>query len=596
MNTNSGEPSPKKICLSRGPNSRLPIQMTSCFRLGPRVSVPSSTNATEGSTSVFRVNNYGINATRPYFAAGDTSLTGTVRDSTPLSGNASIPDPSRLIEFQLSETRVTRSADSPNGLFLTQGQDSTLLQPHRVLSERTGTRSRQRRVQLGQHGSRLGMDQAQRPLHNELEQYGPETACIIKARKVLVDDFQERNSAAAAFPPVLTDSSTRKAIGRFQTHINETSANLQKVCSSCGLFTASEKSQGLSEIDLLYRQSIEANILVEADLDRCGMEAGSFLLCDSCISMVHKSRFPKLGSINEVNTTPCHRYPAVLDDLTPVEQAVIALAHPVVSILKLRPIGGSPTTCYRGIRGHAVVLPQNPGPLLDILPSRSLVLHDVIRIVWASEKPHNTLDLHPFALIRKQKVLAALQWLRENNPLYGDIVIDHALLETWRDEFVPIEISERVLQCGSDHTEKQGYAADLEAENLEDDFQASIATAGLDSSGLLGGCLYTDANNTREHPTSRLLSAVSNYKRSQESADAGVPVVIYEQKGNALPLNDWDNPNFFTAAFPTLFPFGVGGHGPKGYRRKIPLSLEEWAHWSLLHHSRRYVPIECSSN
>lgn len=31
---------------------------------------------------------------------------------------------------------------------------------------------------------------------------------------------------------------------------------------------------------------------------------------------------------------------------------------------------------YQWIRGHAVVLPQNLGPLLDILPSSNLVLHD----------------------------------------------------------------------------------------------------------------------------------------------------------------------------------------------------------------------------
>lgn len=56
-------------------------------------------------------------------------------------------------------------------------------------------------------------------------------------------------------------------------------------------------------------------------------------------------------------------------DLTLVEEAVIARAHPIVSILKLRPTGGSdPAATYQRIQGHAVVLPQNPGPLLQLLP------------------------------------------------------------------------------------------------------------------------------------------------------------------------------------------------------------------------------------
>jgi len=47
--------------------------------------------------------------------------------------------------------------------------------------------------------------------------------------------------------------------------------------------------------------------------------------------------------------------------------------------------------------------------------------------------------------------------------------------------------------------------------------------------------------------------------------------------------------NFFTGAFPTLFPYGKGGHLLPANERRVPISLETWAKWLLSHHSRRFV-------
>ena len=67
----------------------------------------------------------------------------------------------------------------------------------------------------------------------------------------------------------------------------------------------------------------------------------------------------------------CGDYPAVLKYLTLVEECVIARRHPVRSILKLRPgnRGVRPTTMPDG---HMIVFPQEPGNLLQILPSPTL--------------------------------------------------------------------------------------------------------------------------------------------------------------------------------------------------------------------------------
>jgi hypothetical protein len=45
-------------------------------------------------------------------------------------------------------------------------------------------------------------------------------------------------------------------------------------------------------------------------------------------------------------------------------------------------------------------------------------------------------------------------------------------------------------------------------------------------------------------------------------------------------MNDYEDTEYFTDAFPTLFLYGRGGHMPTSDERSIPVSLEAWARWS----------------
>lgn len=206
-------------------------------------------------------------------------------------------------------------------------------------------------------------------------------------------------------------------------------SRIEHVCACCGLSTRFESTRTLQRTDQLFQDSVQSNFFAEAELDCCGQDGDNYKFCKTCFNSISKSNRPKLGCKNGVNTTCCQSYPKELEDLSPVEEAVIARAHPVISILKLRPVGVSTSVTYQRIRGHAVVLPQNPGPLLNSLPSASLRLHDVIRIVWASERAHTAADIRSFASIRREKVLTALRWLKSENPLYRDIVINFNLLD-----------------------------------------------------------------------------------------------------------------------------------------------------------------------
>lgn len=97
-----------------------------------------------------------------------------------------------------------------------------------------------------------------------------------------------------------------------------------------------------------------------------------------------------------------------------------------------------------------MVFPQQPGLLLNLLPSNNIQLHNIIRVVWLGKRPLNENDLQYFGCIRNAKVLEALLQLKDNNALYKDIVIHFNLTDTWEGEFVPVGISSRVLKCDKD--------------------------------------------------------------------------------------------------------------------------------------------------
>ncbi|CZR62113.1 uncharacterized protein PAC_12010 [Phialocephala subalpina] len=151
---------------------------------------------------------------------------------------------------------------------------------------------------------------------------------------------------------------------------------------------------------------------------------------------------------------------SALEDLTAAEECLIAKSHPVGTILKLRLGHHSSFVSYNALRGHMIVIPQDPGPLLQILPSPELSLDTLIKVFWLGKRAPVDADLRPFLQVRKDKVLAALQYLVGHNHLYRDLTINHAMMGGWNEDFIPSEIRDNIICLGdSDHHEREGYPA-----------------------------------------------------------------------------------------------------------------------------------------
>lgn len=410
----------------------------------------------------------------------------------------------------------------------------------------------------------------------------------------LIENHRRRQAATDRFPPNMTHACVRDSHSRYEDHISSVIKSIETICGSCGRFIEGQVFR-LPEVDPRL-QPFRVDSDSSLRLDSCAKDGSDFLFCSPCHTAISQNRPPKYSALNGINVTFCQSYPDILQELTLVEECLVARCHPIASIVKLRPQGAT----YDGLRGHVVVLPQEPGPLLDILPSAELNLVDKIKVIWFGDGTPSAEDLKPYLEVRKHVVLRALRWLRLHNILYSHVTVNEALLSSWEESFIPRDLEDSIVRSENDHDEREGYAANLRAGNYENDFQEALD--GQTSAPISTGCVYTDVESSRQHPTLQLVSAILNLEKDRFEREAGprssgeesgphymddVPVIRYVSRGRTVLMNDWQDPEFFTGSFPTLFPLGSGGHLPLPQERPVPVSLQAWAGWALSHHSRR---------
>jgi hypothetical protein len=441
-----------------------------------------------------------------------------------------------------------------------------------------------------------------------------------KALGLLNAEFDRLALDSDEFPSSISPLVIRSCIESFRQSLSADS--LPSVCSSCGICCESTDINTFSEDDP------RLDILKPWSLDKCGYKGGIWNFCPLCYNNISTGKIPKFSGANLINVITCDEYPSVLKDLTFVEESAIARRHPVGAVLKLRPGNCRNATSYYALRGHMIILPQNPGPLLDILPCSNLRFQDTIKVFWVGKCQPSEDDLKPYLRLRKIHVLRALQWLVAHNKNYHDLAINYPLLSSWPDEFVPPQIAANITFLNeSDHNEREGYTASLETDNFENDFHAACYDATDIGAVFSSGSLCTDIDGERINHEMQLLhtltASVENPESSSGADSPGVemddsdsdsdvieddhimdyaiddalpnqqrPVshgqsyhIRYRSDAQSSPLsNVWGDPLYFTAAFPTLYPTGVGGHLDN---RPIKVSLEAMGKWALNHHSRR---------
>ncbi|KAJ7214336.1 hypothetical protein GGX14DRAFT_309606, partial [Mycena pura] len=83
--------------------------------------------------------------------------------------------------------------------------------------------------------------------------------------------------------------------------------------------------------------------------------------------------------------------------------------------------------------GNVCVHPHEISELAKVLPRPMSTLYDEICVIFVSDDREATANIFERTplLVRRGHILRALQWLKHNNPLYSDVILDHDALNEY---------------------------------------------------------------------------------------------------------------------------------------------------------------------
>jgi hypothetical protein len=293
------------------------------------------------------------------------------------------------------------------------------------------------------------------------------------------------------------------------------------------------------------------------------IDQNTISVCNKCHGSLSDGSLPAEALANFRWIGPV---PEELQDLTWVEEALIARSHLFGRIFRLEERKrGEPT--YSSLKGHVVLVPQNTMRLLDLLPMSPDALADIAHVVWVGKSKPDISKLAPKFSVRKHKVVAALRWLQEHHEDYRNVTIDTTELSKWPSVFLTEALLHSIARVHSGAEEdamRDGFATeDLDIEEFHGDIPNSASA-------------IIDVNNV-SHP--HHLTTLEALQSLQSNLTINVV-----PGGNVL--QHYEDPTYFTSAFPTLFPWGSGKHIDN--RRQKPLKLQRWVEL-LLRNSSRYI-------
>ncbi|KAF9455506.1 hypothetical protein BDZ94DRAFT_1179772 [Collybia nuda] len=190
-------------------------------------------------------------------------------------------------------------------------------------------------------------------------------------------------------------------------------------------------------------------------------------ICHECGKALGADRLPKLALANRLWIGDV---PLELSILTLPECLLIAKYFPVAYIVKLFPkargsqywdqrtmnsaLKGNVST-YRLDHTEISVMVSN-----NIMPPPARILSATIGVIFVGPKNLPERILPDFLRVRRRRVYQALVWLKNNNPLYCDIIISELRLAQLPDNAVPEEIlagTKYSSDTGALSMEQEGY-------------------------------------------------------------------------------------------------------------------------------------------
>ncbi|KAM4061026.1 PIF1-like helicase [Hirsutella rhossiliensis] len=273
-----------------------------------------------------------------------------------------------------------------------------------------------------------------------------------------------------------------------------------------------------------------------------------------------------------------HAYPDELKDLTPLEEKLISLNSCYGFVTKYSIPGGQRQSVRypRHVKGHITVFPNDvQGLAAKVLPHPLVRVMDEIHVSWQGAERPGPRDLSGLLSVRRSAVERALAWLKENNPLYGEVEIDAAEIASWGAAARGAAGGTAQVVPPSERAMDDGGAAEIE-EVLAMLRQGQDPAEGSRDVGLT--CEDDDRDGARPEEDGDVINEVTSsgmfpldgapdvadaekirFAATRGASGDGGDGEPYIQVRRGEDFADSADASFFAKAFPTLFPFGLGG-------------------------------------
>ncbi len=183
-------------------------------------------------------------------------------------------------------------------------------------------------------------------------------------------------------------------------------------------------------------------------------------MCHECWLAISKGKISKFSPANGMLIGDV---PDQLKGLTIPEQKLISLYRHNSCIIKLHSPWHSPNTAQPALKGNCITFPQNLSNIATSLPLSPNELSASIKIIFVGSSKPARHHLRKILSVRRQRVLDALIWLKENNALYSHISLDKHIIAALPDDDVPESIWETldyILDDQNAYAEREGYTED----------------------------------------------------------------------------------------------------------------------------------------
>lgn len=229
------------------------------------------------------------------------------------------------------------------------------------------------------------------------------------------------------------------------------------ICAACAQITSEKKLQGMAIDDIPHGEMLAPREPHPAHFICNGMllhkdaikKKGIIPLCNLCLQSLQQGIVPRLSLANDMWIGDI---PFEMEILTLAERMLLARYFPVAYVIKLFPKKkGSTSWDKRGLnsalRMNVSTHPLPQDEICDIMdpqsnefPADPCILAATIAVTFVGPKGIPKTSLPKWLRVRRTKVLAALIWLRNNNPLYRDINLNADRIAQLPEDDIPDEI------------------------------------------------------------------------------------------------------------------------------------------------------------